>query len=114
MIGGIGKADPALVPVEDIGISLAPGAAPEGGDVAAGFRFRQPEGREFLALRLWPQEAPFLLLGAPLQERQRVEPEVNGEQYPEGGVGALQLLAQQSESEVILPPAPLGLGDAQP
>ena len=52
-----------------------------------------------------------LLLGRPLQEGQRVEPDVDALDDPEGGVGAFELLAQDREADVVHAGAAVGLGD---
>jgi hypothetical protein len=52
-----------------------------------------------------------LLLGAPLEQRQRVEADVNAHRHPERGIGALQLLAQDAEADVVEAVAAVLLGD---
>ena len=52
-----------------------------------------------------------LLLGPPLQERQRVEPDVDALDDTERRVGTLQLLAQDREADVVHPGAAVGLRD---
>ena len=71
----------------------------------------QPERRELLAPRLRDEPALALLLGPPLEERQRVEPDVDALDDTERGVGTLELLAQDREAEVVHPGAAVGLRD---
>ena len=52
-----------------------------------------------------------LLLGPPLEEGQRVEPDVDALDDTERGVGTLQLLAQDREADVVHPGAAVRLGD---
>ena len=66
-------------------------------------RLGQPERRQLLALRLGHEPALLLLLGPPLHEGQRVEPDVDALDDPEGGVGPLELLADDGEAEVVHP-----------
>ena len=61
----------------------------------------QAEGRELLAARLRDEPALALLLGPPLQEGQRVEPDVDALDDTQRGVGTLQLLAQDREADVV-------------
>ena len=63
------------------------------------------EGGQLLALRLGHQPALLLLLGPPLEERQAVEPDVDALDDAERGVGALELLAQEREADVVHPQA---------
>ncbi len=70
-----------------------------------------PNVASFSPRRLRHQPALALLLGAPLQERQRVQPDVDALDDPERRVGALELLAQDREADVVHPGAALGLGD---
>jgi len=51
------------------------------------------------------QPAPLLLLGSPLHEGQRVEPDVDALDDPEGRVRPLQLLANDREAQVVHPRA---------
>ena len=71
----------------------------------------QPERRQLLAACLRDEPAPALLLGPPLEERQRVEPDVDALDDTERGVGTFQLLAQDREADVVHPGAAVRLRD---
>ena len=70
---------------------VAPASVPTPGSVSA-------ERRELLAAGLGHEPALPLLLGPPLEQRQRVEPDVDALDDPERRVAALELLAQQREA----------------
>src|SRR6185436_961946 len=60
--------------------------------------------------RLGHEPALLLLVGRPLHERQRVEPDVDALHDPEGRVRLLELLADHREADVVHPAAaPLGV-----
>ena len=65
------------------------------GDVGARGRLGQPEAGELLAARLGREPLLLLLLGPVAQERERVEPDVDGDQRAERGLAALDLLADE-------------------
>ena len=71
----------------------------------------QAEGRELLAARLRDEPALALLLGPPLEERQRVQADVDALDDTERGVGTLELLAQDREADVVHPAAAVRLRD---
>ena len=102
-----------LLTVEDVAVAVAPRRGGQVGRVAADPRLGQAEGGQLLAARLRDEVALLLLLVGPLQQRQRVQPGVDAEDDPEGGVGSLHLLAQQREGDVVHPGAAVALGDRQ-
>ena len=111
MVGEVRQGDPDLLAVEPVGVAVAagwswrlPASVPTPGSVSA-------ERRELLAARLRDQPALALLLGPPLEEGQRVEPDVDALDDTERGVGTLQLLAQDREAEVVHPGAAVRLRD---
>src|SRR5262249_46023174 len=71
----------------------------------------QTEAREPLAPRLRLQPA-FELLGRPvLEQRERVEPDVDGDQRPERRLAALDLFAGERLADEVEPGAAVLLGD---
>ena len=113
VIGSVAQADPDLGPVEDVPIAVAPGGGDQVGGVAAHARLGEPERRELLASRLRRKVALLLLLGSPLEQRQRVQAGMHREDDAERGVGALHLLAQQREGDVVHAGPAVSLGDRQ-
>ena len=111
VVGEVGQGDPDLLAVEPVGVAVAPGGGLQVGGVGADARFGQPERGELLAARLRHQPALALLLGAPLEEGQRVEADVDALDDTERGVGTFELLAQDAEARVVHPAAAVGLGD---
>ena len=112
-VGGIGQADPDLAAVEEVSVAVAARGGREVGGIAADAGLGQPKGGQLLTARLWDQVALFLFLVRPLQQGQRVQPGVHREDHAEGRVGALHLLAQQREGDVVHPGPPVALGDRQ-
>ena len=102
-----GVGDPVLLPVEHVDVALAPRARPEGRDVGAGPGFGEAEAGELLAPRLRDEEALLLLLGAVAQQRERVEPDVDGDQRAEGRLASLDLLAGERLADEVEPGAPV-------
>ena len=113
VIGGVAQADPDLRAVEDVAIAVAARRAGQLAGVGADPRLGEAERRQLLAARLRHEVLLLLLLGPPLQEGQRVEPGMDGEDDAEGGVGALHLLAQQGEGDVVHPRPAVLLGNRQ-
>ena len=111
VVGDIREADPELRAIEDVALAIATGGGREVARVGADARLGQPERGELLALRLGHQPALPLLLGAPLQEGQRVQPDVDALDDPERRVGPLELLAQHREADVVHARAAVALGD---
>ena len=106
--------DPVLLAVQDVGVALAARGRPHRGDVGAGARLGQPEAAELLALRLRDEVALLLLLGAVLEQRQRVQPDVDGDQRPERRLAALDLLAGERLRDEVEPRAAVLLRDDDP
>ena len=77
VIGGVAQADPDLRAVEDVAIAVAARRAGQLAGVGADARLGEAERRQLLAARLRHEVLLLLLLGPPLQERQRVEPGVD-------------------------------------
>src|SRR4029078_2439448 len=71
----------------------------------------QPESRHLLPACLGHQPALALLLGAPLEEGQRVERDVDALDDTERRIGTFELLAQDREADVVHPRAAVRLGD---
>ena len=111
MVGDVGEADPDLLAVESIGRAVAAGGRLEVAGVRPDARLGQPERRELLALRLGHEPALPLLLGPPLQQGERVQPDVDALDDAERGVGTLQLLAQDREADVVHAAAAICLRD---
>jgi len=111
MVGHVAQADPDLGAVEDVRVALATGCRLEVGRVRPDARLGKGEGRQLLALGLRHEEAPLLVLRAPLQERQRVQPDVDAHDHPEGRVRPLQLLAQEAQADVVHARTAVALGD---
>ena len=86
----------------------------EVGGIRPDARLGERERGQLLAARLGNQPALALLLGRPLQEGQRVEPDVDALDDAEGRVGPLQLLAQQREADVVHAGAAVRLRDRRP
>ena len=87
--------------VEDVRVAVAPRRRGEVGGVRADARLGQAERGQLLAARLRHEPALLLLLGRPTAERQRVEPDVDAHDHAEGRVGALELLAQDAQADVV-------------
>ena len=103
--------DPVLLAVQDVGVALAAGVREHRGDVRAGGRLGQPEARELLAARLRGEVALLLLLVRVLEERERVEPDMDGDERAEGRLAALDLLADERLGDEVEPCAAVLLGD---
>ena len=97
--------------VEDVGVALTPRGRPHRGHVGAGGGLGQPEAGELLAARLRHQVALLLLLGPVAQQRERVQPDVDGDQRPERGFAALDLLARERLGDEVEPGAAVLLRD---
>ena len=111
MVGEVGEGDPDLLAVEPVGVAVAAGRGLEVARVGADARLGQAERGELLAACLRDQPALALLLGAPLEEGQRVEADVDALDDAERGVGTFQLLAQDREARVVHPAAAVRLRD---
>ena len=105
VVGDVGEADPDLAAVQDVAAVDAPGGGLEVRGVGSDVGLGQAERRELLAARLRHEPAPALLLRPPLQDRQRVESDVDALDHAERGVGPLELLAQEREGDVVGPGA---------
>ena len=73
--------------------------------VAAGRRLGQAVGRDLLALRLRHEISLLLILGAPGEQRQAVEPGVHRHDHAQRRVDVFELLAGQAERDVVHPRA---------
>ena len=85
--------DPVLLAVQDVAVALAARVRQHRGDVGARGRLGQAEAGDLLAARLRGEVALLLLLVRVLEERERVEPDVDGDERAEGRLAALDLLA---------------------
>ena len=101
VVGDVGEADPDLLAVEHVGVAVAASGRGEVAGVRADARLREAERGELLALRLGHEPALLLLVRPPLHEGQRVQPDVDALDDPEGGVGPLELLADHREADVV-------------
>ena len=72
---------------------------------------RQPEAGELVAARLRREVALLLLLVGVAEERQRVQPDVDRDEGPEGRLAALDLLADERLGHEVEPRAAVFLGD---
>ena len=111
VVGDVRQRDPDLLAVEPVRVAVSasrrlevPGVRPDAG-------LGQPERGQLLATRLRDEPALALLLGPPLEQGQRVEPDVDALDDTERGVGTLQLLAQDPEADVVHPGPAIRLGD---
>ena len=101
VVGQVGQADPDLGAGEDVGVALPAGGRPQVGRVGPSARLRQRERAELCPLRLRDEPAPALRVRPPLEQRQRVQPDMDAHHHPERRVGALQLLAQDRQRDVV-------------
>ena len=101
VVGDVGQRDPHLLAGDEIAIPLLDRDGLNAADVAAGGRFGQAVGRDLLALRLRHEVALLLVLGAPGQERQAVEPGVHRHDHAQRRVDVLELLADDAEADVV-------------
>src|SRR5439155_22853629 len=105
MVGDVRVRDPVLRAVEDVDVALAARGRLHRGDVGARGRLGQAKARELVAARLRNEPALLLLLGRVLEERKRVEPDVDGDQAPERGLAALDLLTRERLGNEVEPGA---------
>ena len=82
---------------------MAPASVPAFGSVSA-------EGAQLLSPGLWHEEALLLLLGAPLQEREAVQADVDAHGNTQEGVDVFELFAGQRQRDVVEPRAAIFLG----
>ena len=111
VVGEVGQADPDLLAVEAVGAAVAPGRRREVAGVGPDAGLGQAERRELLAAGLGHEPALALLLGPPLEQRERVQPDVDALDDAERGVGPLELLAQDREADVVHAGAAVALRD---
>ena len=105
------RRDPDLLAVEAVGAAVAPGRRREVAGVGPDAGLGQAERRELLAAGLGDEPALALLLGPPLEERERVQPDVDALDDAERGIGPLELLAQDREADVVHAGAAIALRD---
>jgi hypothetical protein len=111
VVGEIGDGDPDLLAVEPVDLAVTARRGREVGSVGPHTGFGQRERRQLVATGLWNQPALALFLRPPLEEGQRVQPDVDALDDAECGVGPLQLFAQQGEADVVHAGAAVGLRD---
>ncbi len=97
--GGVG--DPVLLAVQDVDVALAAGRRAHGCDVRASGRLGQPEARELLPARLRDEVPLLLLVVGVAEQRERVEPDVDGDERAEGGLAALDLLTRERLADEV-------------
>ena len=85
-------------------VSIAATSDPAAGSVS-------PKQAELVAARLRREVALLLLLVGVAEERQRVQPDVDRDEGPEGRLAALDLLADERLGNEIEPGAAVFLGD---
>ena len=101
VVGDVREADPQLGAIEHVRVAVARGGRGHGRHVGARVRLGQPERGQPLTACLGHQPALLLLLGRPLHERQGVERDVDAHDHPKGGIGSLQLFAQDAQAGVV-------------
>ena len=112
IVGHGRQADPHLLTVEDVHVTLAASRGADPSHVGAGPGLGQAECRVPLAQRLRHQPALLLFLAAPLEQAQAVQPHVHAHHHAQRGIHPLQLLARQPEADVIHPGAAVPVRDA--
>ncbi len=111
VVGDVREADPDLLAVEPIAVPILAGRGLQVAGIGADARLGQPERRELVTLRLRDQPTLALLLGAPLQQGERIQPDVDALDDAERGIGTLELLAEEREADVVHPRSAVGLRD---
>ena len=101
VVGDVGERDPHLLAGQDVAIALLDRDGLNAAHVAAGRRLGQAVGRDLSSLRLRHEIALLLILGAPGQERQAVQPGVHRHDHAQRRVDVLELLADEPEADVV-------------
>src|SRR5579864_5841246 len=101
MIGFTGQADPHFFAVQDVFVADAPRTRLDVSNVTPGAWFREAKCGDLLPTRLGCQESLFLFLGAPLQQSQAIQPNMNRHDDPQGRIDSFQFFACQAECYVI-------------
>ena len=108
VVGDGGVRDPVLLAVEDVDVALLARRRQHGGDVGACGRLGEAEAGDLLPARLRREVALLLLLARVAEQRERVQPYVDGDQRAERRLAALDLLAgERLRDEVHSGPAVL-------
>ena len=103
--------DPVLLAVQDVDVALAARGRPHRRDVRAGGRLGQPEAGELLALACGASYCCFCSSRPVAEQRERVEPDVDGDQRPERRLAALDLLAGERLRDEVEAGAAVLLGN---
>jgi hypothetical protein len=111
VVGQVGQRDPDLLAVEPVSAAVATRRRRKVAGVGPDAGLGQSERRQLLALRLRDEPALALLLGPPLKQSERVQPDVDALDDAERGVGPLKLLAQDRERDVVHAGAAIALRD---
>jgi hypothetical protein len=111
VVGDACVGDPVLLAVEDVRVGLAARVREHCGHVRSRRRLRQPEAGELVSARLWGEVALLLLLVRVAEQGQRVEPDMDGDERPERGLAALDLLADERFGDEVEAGAAVLLGD---
>ena len=90
-----------LLAVEDVAIAPLHRSRLDGARVAAGAGFGQAVAGDLRALRLRHEIALLLILAAPRQQRQAVQPGVHRHDHAQRGVDVFEFLAGQPQADVI-------------
>ena len=101
VVGDVGERDPHLLAAQDVAIALLHRDRLQAAHVAAGARLGQAVGGDLLPLRLRHQIALLLVLVAPREQRQAVQPGVHRHDHAQRRVDVLELLARQAEAQVV-------------
>ena len=101
VIGDVGQRDPHLLAGEDVAVALLHRHGLDATGIAAGRGLGEAEGGDALALRLRHEIARLLIVGAPAEESQRVEADVDGQDDAQRRVHVLELFAGQAEGQVV-------------
>ena len=112
VIGHVGQRDPGLLPGQHPVAVALHGHRLDRPHVAARPRLGQAVAADLLAARLGDEILPALLLGAPAQQAERVEPRVHRHDDAQRRVEVLELLAGQPEADVVHAGAAVLGGDA--
>ncbi len=101
VVRDVGERDPHLFARHDVAVPALHRDGLNTAHVASGRRLGQAIRRELSPLCLRDEIPLFLILGPPGEERQTIEPRMNGHDDAQGRVDVLQLLAHEPEADVV-------------